>query len=154
MKYSLCFSEGKQQPKQSAHEQCEVINEQLYNKHMIDNSKRSGNYLLGIFIAGIVFGCFDKNIGTDDRYNIGYLIGSGLGILLMSMLFGYIVHLIVLVIQKILKSTTNEVLLDANAEMEERQLLEEAAKLKLRPFKIGMCMALFFAALRILSSLG
>lgn len=100
---------------------------------MKDNKRKIKEHLLLILLLGGIYGIIDTG-----NFNIGYFVGSGLGLIFLSMPCGYIFSFITGKIFNREKNFDSDLL-----DFEEDELEKNLVK-KLRPFKYGVYFALFF----------
>jgi len=100
-------------------------------------------YLFLIFLFGGLFGTIDSG-----RFSFGYFLGSGLGIFVLSVSLGYILHFILSKLSNNENSIDDE-LLDSGLEENKYQELEKRVRDKLRPFKYGVYIALLFLLMEV-----
>ncbi len=113
-------------------------------------SRKVQEYILLIFVLGILFGYLDSR-STE----ISYLIGSGIGVLILSMVISYIIHWVLgkpPSVSNRKEHSKDQILDDGLATTSEK---EEKEKMhwRLRPFRHGLYIAAFFFLLNSWSEL-
>lgn len=113
---------------------------------MADYSKKRKEHLFFIFLLGALFGFLDTG-----EFQIAYLFGSGIGVMLFSVPLGYIIHYIVGKISAGKVVDPENDILDADLEPNEQKILKERLRYQLRPYKYGIYVALVWVLMFVVS---
>ncbi len=115
---------------------------------MLDYSKKSKEHLFLIFLLGGMIGTVDRGSFEMDGF-----IGGGLGMMFIAMALGYILNLLIPSSGIDREAQMDSEVLDAELEDEKSLALKERIKMKMRPFKFGLYVALIFFVLVLFGQL-
>lgn len=110
---------------------------------MKDFHKKSREQLFSTFISGAVFGLIDS--GT---FELGYLFGSGIGMMLICLPIGYLVYWIIGGKRK--EDTLTEEVLDIDLATKQPDASAGKYEKDFHRFKYGFYASLFFLILQVL----
>ena len=115
-------------------------------KKEINYAKQIKIYIFLTFVLGGVFGFLDS-----FRFNFGNFIGSGIGVLFISVTFGYFINIILTKFG--IKKNENADILDVIVESEE--LIEARRKIEksMNTFRYSFYFALFFVIIVFIDNL-
>ena len=114
-------------------------------------SKKSKEDLFLIFLLGGLFGFLDSRAFHNSAFDIGYLIGSGLGFLIIIVPISLILNALLSYRGKNNPEQEETILDNELAVQEEKTDKREKIKEK-RPFKKGIYIAFFFVIIAIIQS--
>lgn len=117
-------------------------------KKTIDYGKKSKENLFLIFLIGGIVGILDSG-----NFEIGEFIGRGFGMMLLAMGLAYILNILIEKTGTYEVNDTNDDLLDSDFNSNRLRELEEVVKAKMRPFRFGVYISLFFLLMTIFQEL-